>query len=167
MSTQERSAKARVPRWWLDEAMPILKRMTMTHSQLARLASESDRRESPWDASAISKFIAGTVRTTALTNAISVALRIPPPFFTATTKAMAYDMDMLSRASAAPDDESGLAGNVRARAIDASAAREFANAVVDSGAQSGVTLVLHGENIEDGERRSDRPRARRAKAPSA
>lgn len=95
MAKYERSGKTQVPQWWLDKVIPILDRTTMTNDEIARRASEYIGRASPWKGDAISKFKEGQVRTIELTNGISAALQVPPPFFTAPTEEAAIQMTLV------------------------------------------------------------------------
>ena len=151
-------------------ALPALKNTSVPNLQLARLANRADG-AATWDATTVSKFKEGTVRTARFANALSHVLGIPQPFFTAATAGVAIEMALLARAadsmSAADniDDESGSGVSIvdRASAIDAAANREFATTIVDSTTDEEVPLAVYGK-AEPGERSVGRPRSRRTPA---
>ena len=63
MAKYERSGKARLPQWWLDKVLPLLDDPNINRADVAKAASRHAGRTSAWKSDAISKFAAGTVRT--------------------------------------------------------------------------------------------------------
>jgi hypothetical protein len=93
----ERKGKPQLPDWWTDLAFPLLDKAS--YKSIATHASAHACRESPWTASAISKFVSGAARTRELANGISYALGIPQPFFTARSEKEAKALTAVMEAS--------------------------------------------------------------------
>lgn len=148
MAKYERTGNPTVPKWWLDKAIPILERPDIKQADVARVASEHAGRESPWGRDSISKFVAGTGRTAALTNGISAALHIPPPFFIAPSEAAASAMTLIvERELAKSDAESNTL-----RAFDRVAEKEMRSTAVDDVRRPVVVSVDHGDKTGRGGR---------------
>lgn len=147
MSKNERMSKVEIPAWWLAKAMPLLNSPTVKLADVARAASAHAGRSNPWDQSAISKFKDGVGRTVALTNGISEALRIPPPFFTAPTEQAASEMYVILQRE-------------RERTLsiaDGVADAAFRDGLVDAGR-------ARGAHSFDGAKRGPGERSRRARS---
>lgn len=156
MSSNERAGGSQLPSWWLDKALPAIRKTSITSTQLARLAGEHGAPS--WDSATISKFVDGRSRPAALVRALSRVLHIPQPFFVATSEAMAIEMTLVAAAAGAQSG-SGVDVDDRAGVIDAAVDREFATTVVDSSSEGAVPLEVYGKvKHADG---ANRPRARR------
>lgn len=169
MATNERSSNVEIPEWWLSKALAMLRSPGVRLADVARDASLHAGRGSAWDKSAISKFIKpGTGRTVALTNGISAALKIPPPFFTAMDEQAAVDMQQaMQRASRrlahAKTDEEGSDHPARqahsaaivhgSSVVDGVAAREIAATIADVKRSGGVPSAPYAERGDRGVRR--------------
>ena len=96
----ERAGQSDIPDWWMDLATERIK--SANNADVAAAASSHAGRTSAWTGDAISKFfLYGTGRTRELTNGISHALGIPPPFFTARSAEEAEVFEKMQTAMAA------------------------------------------------------------------
>jgi hypothetical protein len=149
MSTNERMSKVEIPAWWLAKAIPLLKSRSTKLAEVAREASAHAGRGNAWDSSAISKFMSpGTGRTVALTNGISAALQIPPPFFVAPTERAASEMHQVMKREQARSGEAVDALS----ALDGVAARENYGARLDAKKNRAVVSSDNGAKSGRGAR---------------
>jgi|SRR5882757_1600052 len=125
MSKKEISGSPEIPEWWLSKAIPMLDSPGIKNADIARAASRFAGRSDghQWRYDSISKFKAGIGRSVALTNGISAALGIPPPFFTASSEKAASVMFAVALLAQAELDAA-------LEVIDGVAAREIAQATV-------------------------------------
>ncbi len=147
MSAKERMSKLPVPDWWLQKAIPILK--SINQADVARDASAHAQRTTPWTASAISHFINDDIgRTVALTNGISAALQIPPPFFIAPTEQAASEMHRIVKREQAHVDDDVDQRSV----VDGVVDREMSISKVDAPKRRAVVSTDNGAQIGRGVR---------------
>jgi len=155
----ERSGNPEIPDWWWKIARPILENEQTNRTLVAAVASRYGRRESPWGVSAITKFLNDDDpkgRTVAFTNALSLALSIPRPFYTAPTEAAAREMALLEEQGKPANPEPSAKGTGKLAALDAIAAHEERGAI---GQRERVSSKDEGADRSGRPRRTPRRRA--------
>lgn len=161
--TYERSGKVRIPEWWLALAMPMLETYEGRYTTLAHLASLAGKRVSPWNRSAISKFMLGDVRTIELCNALSVVLEIPSPFHVAESREAAIAMREVASVAPAISIVLEQARQEMRAAVLAVVVREIENSQLDQPSAHDVPLAGYEPRGTDPDR-SSRARPRRPPA---
>ena len=144
-----------IPPWWLEKVLPLL--AVIDYAELGRAASVVAGRTSPWDASAIARFKAGTTRTIELANALSEVLGVARPFYTAFSEAEALEMQYASRRHAQPDSISAAQLQRRSK-VDEIVRSEIDSARSEVSSYHGPTTPQSDEPGRRG-RRTDRDRA--------
>lgn len=139
MATNERMSTLQLPDWWLRKATAAIQSPGTNQEDIARVASAHAGRKKPWGSSAITRFVRnGVGRTVALTNGISHALNIPPPFFVAIDELAAIEMNQAQMRAAE-----------RAHKKDHDAASSSEPGSASKGAQSHSRSKRHDPTVID------------------
>jgi len=86
------------PGWWQDEAKRIIETdWKGRRAELGAQAAKAVGRNAPWDATRITKFIAGDNQTLKMTLGIAAAIGLPPPIIEARTMAEAQGLQQKAK----------------------------------------------------------------------
>lgn len=146
MPKKERRSSVSVPEWWIDRAFTLIDEAKDTLDVIAQRASVAAQRKNPWGGDAISKYRQGVGRTVDLTNALSAALGIVRPFFTAPTESAATIIAEIVRNEQQHLDEKTPKFTV----ADERVVKEIRSSLVDASSAHGVGSSDHGQPRGDG-----------------
>ena len=109
-ATAERADGYEPPSWWVEAMLNAMKLAKKTNEALGRECAAAIGRSTPWDGSAISRYMNNKNRTREMTYGLAIVLVIPPPFFEARdmTEAASLQAVMMRRNSSASPSEKSL-----------------------------------------------------------